>query len=119
MGLPGAGKTTIAHARNRIEQNSPPGMDVRPHGQGGATAIADFVCPTQATRAAFGDASTIWVDCISAGLDTEGTPQILRRTRACAAAAELDPQKPTALFVGRGHYILIDGAHTALDPAGG
>jgi hypothetical protein len=42
-------------------------MDMRSRSRGGGTAIADFICPTEATRAAFGDAFTIWVDRISAG----------------------------------------------------
>ena len=33
----------------------------------GSWAIADFVCPTPATRAAFGPATVIWVDTIKEG----------------------------------------------------
>jgi adenylylsulfate kinase-like enzyme len=35
--------------------------------EAGGTAIADFICPTEETRSAFGRGFTIWVDRISAG----------------------------------------------------
>ena len=35
--------------------------------EAGGTVIADFICPTEETRAAFGDAFTVWVDRIPAG----------------------------------------------------
>jgi len=46
-------------------------MDVRPRGRGGRYRIADFICPTEETRAAFSEAFTIWVDRISAGLSSD------------------------------------------------
>ena len=35
--------------------------------EAGGTVIADFICPTPQTRAAFGEAFTIWLDRIEAG----------------------------------------------------
>jgi len=35
--------------------------------EAGGTVIADFICPTEETRAAFGEAFTIWVDRIATG----------------------------------------------------
>jgi hypothetical protein len=94
MGLPGAGKTTLATAlaplvnavmfnadavranlwpdlgfshKDRIEQARRTGWLCDRVVEAGGTAIADFICPTEETRAAFGDAFTIWVDRISAG----------------------------------------------------
>jgi hypothetical protein len=34
-------------------------MDVRPGGRGGRYRIADFICPTEETRAAFGVVRTV------------------------------------------------------------
>lgn len=120
MGLPGAGKTTLATAlapllgavmfnADAVRANLWPDLgfshadrmaQARRMGwlcdrvvEAGGTAIADFVCPTEETRAAFGDAFTIWVDRIRAGrfedtnrmftapvrfdlrVNAEGTPQ--------------------------------------------
>lgn len=94
MGLPGAGKTTLARAlaprlsavwfnadairqniskdlgfslEDRIEQARRMGWLCDQVVQAGHVAIADFVCPTPETRAAFGDAFLIWADRIEAG----------------------------------------------------
>jgi hypothetical protein len=94
MGLPGAGKTTLATAlapllnavlfnadavranlwpdlgfscEARIEQARRMGWLCDRVVEAGGTAIADFICPTTETRAAFGDAFTIWVDRIREG----------------------------------------------------
>jgi hypothetical protein len=94
MGLPGAGKTTLSKAlaqilgaahfnadevratvsrdlgfslADRIEHARRMGLlcdEVVAHG---GIAIADFVCPTEETRAAFGPAFVVWVDRIRAG----------------------------------------------------
>lgn len=95
MGLPGSGKTTLARAlahklgavhwnadavranlnthlgfseADRIEQARRMGWLCDQVVAAGQIAIADFVCPTPATRAAFGSAGcTIWVDTIKEG----------------------------------------------------
>jgi len=94
MGLPGAGKTTLARAlaprlgavhydadqvraninrdlgfspADRIEQARRMGWLCDRVVEAGGSAIADFVCPLPETRAAFGPAFTIWVDRISEG----------------------------------------------------
>ena len=94
MGLPGAGKTTLANALapllnavvfnadavranlsrdlgfthpDRVEHARRMGWMCDRVVEAGGTVIADFICPTAETRAAFGDAFTIWVDRIDAG----------------------------------------------------
>jgi adenylylsulfate kinase-like enzyme len=94
MGLPGAGKTTLANAlapllsavvfnadgirtnlspelgfilEDRIEHPRRVGWMCDRVVEAGGAVIADFICPTPETRAAFGDAFTIWVDRISSG----------------------------------------------------
>ena len=94
MGLPGAGKTTLtrelapplcavvfngddvrAHLsrdlgfslEDRIEQARRMSWLCDQVAKAGGTAIADFVCPTEETRQAFGPAFTIWLDRIEAG----------------------------------------------------
>jgi adenylylsulfate kinase len=89
-GLPGAGKTTLAQLlvpaidgavwfnADEVRQNLHKDLGFSPadrieHARrlgwlsdlvvkAGHVAIADFVCPTEETRKAFGDAYTIWVD---------------------------------------------------------
>jgi cytidyltransferase-like protein len=94
MGLPGAGKTTLARAlapllnaavfnadevRANINRDLGFSLDDRiEHArrmgwlcdrvvEAGGTAIADFICPTPETRSAFGAAFTVWVDRVGAG----------------------------------------------------
>lgn len=94
LGLPGSGKTTLAKAlakrlkavhwnaddvraninthlkfseEDRIEQARRMGWLCDRVVEAGHWAIADFVCPTPKTRAAFGPATTIWVDTIKEG----------------------------------------------------
>jgi hypothetical protein len=94
MGLPGAGKTTLARAlapligavifnadevranlnrdlgfspEDRIEHARRMGWLCDRVVAAGVPAIADFICPLPAARAAFGDAFCIWVDRIEAG----------------------------------------------------
>ncbi|MEQ1672953.1 MAG: adenylyl-sulfate kinase, partial [Hyphomicrobium sp.] len=94
MGLPGAGKTTLARAlapilsatvfnadevragphsdlsfshADRIEHARRMGLLCDGVVARGGTAIADFICPTPQTRAAFGDAFVVWVDRIRQG----------------------------------------------------
>ena len=159
MGLPGAGKTTLATVlapllnavafnadavRANLSRDLGFGLDDRiEHArrlgwmcdrvvEAGGTAIADFVCPTEDTRTAFGDAFTIWVDRISKSRfeDTnrmfvpprrfdlrvvpEGAPQYWAEQALTRLRPPFNPQKPTALFVGRyqpfhaGHQRLIE-----------
>jgi cytidyltransferase-like protein len=159
MGLPGAGKTTLATAlgpllnavvfnadavranlspdlgfshEDRIEHARRMGWMCDRVVEAGGTAVADFICPTEETRAAFGDAFTIWVDRIFAGrfedtnrmfvaparfdlrVGPEGAPQYWAEHALARLRPAFDPQKPTALFVGRyqpfhiGHRLLIE-----------
>src|SRR5947209_15125347 len=93
LGVPGAGKTTLTHAlaplleavvfnagavraniscdlgfshSDRVEHARRLGWMCDRVAEAGGTVIADFICPTSETRAAFGDAFTIWVDRIKA-----------------------------------------------------
>jgi cytidyltransferase-like protein len=104
--------------------------------EAGGTVIADFICPTEETRLAFGEAFTIWVDRIESGrfedtnrmfvspgqfdlrVSPEGTPQYWAEQALARLRPAFDPQKPTALFIGRyqpfhaGHQRLIEeGLH--------
>lgn len=89
MGLPGAGKTTLAQAlvprlnavhfnadavrqninrdlgfseADRIEQARRMGWLCDRVVEAGGFAVADFICPTPEARAAFGEAFTVWCD---------------------------------------------------------
>lgn len=159
MGLPGAGKTTLATAvapllnavvfnadavranlspdlgfslEDRVEHARRMGWMCDRVVEAGGTAIADFVCPTPETRAAFGAAFVIWIDRIKAGrfedtnqmfvaperadlhVTAEGAPQYWAERALGQLRPAFDPQKPTALFVGRyqpfhqGHQRLIE-----------
>ncbi len=161
MGLPGAGKTTLSKVlaprlnavhfnadevraqinkdlgfaeADRIEHARRMGWLCDRVVSVGCCAIADFICPTPETRAAFsadGDAFVIWVDRIKAGAyaDTnrmfvppervdlhvlaEGSPEYWAETAMAKLRPVFDAKKPTALFVGRyqpfhdGHKSLI------------
>lgn len=100
--------------------------------EAGGFAVADFVCPTPETRAAFGEAFIVWVDRIpqSRLADTDrlfvpparcdmrvtatGAPEDWAEEIARHLRPVFDPQRPTALFVGRwqpfhdGHRALIE-----------
>lgn len=94
MGLPGAGKTTLAEAlarelscvhfnadevrkeinkdlgfsvADRIEQARRMGVLCDIASRYGSHVVADFVCPTPETREAFGPAYVVWVDRIKEG----------------------------------------------------
>ena len=159
MGLPGSGKTTFTRAlapmlnavvfnndavraninrdlgfsmEDRVEQARRMGWLCDRVVESGGIAIADFICPTPATREAFGAAFTIFVDRIAAGrfddtnrmfvpperfdirVDAEGTPQAWAEKVFRLLRPAFDPKRPTALFVGRfqpfhaGHQRLIE-----------
>jgi cytidyltransferase-like protein len=159
MGLPGSGKTTLAAVlapllnavvfsadavranlsrdlgfsrEDRIEHARRMGWMSDRVIEAGGTVIADFICPTPETRAAFGEAFVIWVDRIrlSRFEDTnrifiaperfdlrvtiDGSPQYWAEQALLRLRPTFDPQKPTALFIGRyqpfhlGHRRLIE-----------
>lgn len=160
MGLPGAGKTTLARAlaprlnavvfnadevrlninkdlgfseSDRIEHARRMGWLCDQVVKTGNFAIADFICPTPATRAAFlegGEAFIIWLHRIDSGrfedtnrlfvsperadveVTSQGAPeywaeQVVRKVRPI-----YDSQKPTALLIGR--YQPFHDGHKAL-----
>jgi hypothetical protein len=162
MGLPGAGKTTLAHAllrrmnavhfnaddvRREVSKDLGFSVDDRvEHARrmgwlcdrviaAGGYAVADFICPTPETRAAFmadEPAFVVWVDRIQAGrfedtnrlfvapehvdlrVTAEGSPEFWAEQVAVALRPLFDPKRPTALFIGRyqpfhdGHRALIE-----------
>jgi cytidyltransferase-like protein len=159
MGLPGAGKTALASAlapllnavvfnadavrsnlsrdlgfshEDRIEHARRMGWMCDRVVEAGGTVIADFICPTPATREAFGEAFVIWIDRIEAGrfedtnrmflapdqvdlqVTADGTPQYWADRALTKLRPAFDPQRPTALFIGRyqpfhlGHQSLIE-----------
>jgi predicted ABC-type ATPase len=144
MGLPGAGKTTLASVlapllnavvfnadavranisrdlgfghSDRIEHARRMGWMCDRVVESGGTVIADFICPTDETRAAFGNAFTIWLDRISVSrfedtnhmfaapkrfdlrVSAEGTAQYWAEQAFARLRPSFDPQKPTALFL--------------------
>lgn len=153
MGLPGAGKTTLTAALapllnavvfngdevrlsisrdlgfshdDRVEHARRMGwLCDRVAGSGGAV-IADFICPTPETRAAFGDAFVIWVDRIREGrfadtnrlfvppahyderVTAEGAPRWWAERIVARLRPAFDPRRPTALFIGR-YHLFHDG----------
>jgi adenylylsulfate kinase len=159
MGLPGAGKTTLAKAlaprlnaahynadevraninkdlgfseADRIEQARRMGWLCKIVADRGNFVIADFICPTDATRAAFGaeDAFVIWIDRIREGrfadtnkmfeapkrfdlrVTAEGTPEYWAEQAAKLLRPVFDLKKPTALLLGR--YQPFHDGHKAL-----
>lgn len=159
MGLSGAGKTTLAkvlaprlgavHFNNddvranvgkdldfsiasRIEQARRMRWLCDTVLRAGTPAIADFICPTEATRQAFGDCFVVWVNRTQASrypdtdklfeppnscdveVTADGSPEMWAERIARKFMPAFDPRKPTALFVGRyqpfhdGHKALIE-----------
>jgi cytidyltransferase-like protein len=157
MGLPGAGKTTLAKAlvpllnavhfnadavranvnkdlgfelADRIEQARRMGWLCDRVVEAGAFAVADFICPTPETRAAFGDAFVVWVDRVREGtfadtnrmfvppercdvrVTAEGTPAYWAQRIHERLLPTFNPKAPTALFIGR--YQPFHGGHKRL-----
>jgi len=164
MGLPGAGKTTLSrHVAARLNAVHFNADEVRAtlspelgfahedrieHARRmgwlcdrvvatGGFAIADFVCPTIETRAAFfvdGPGVLVFVDRIEAGrfedtnrlfeppqdcdlrISSHGSPEHWAEQLCALVRPVFDPQKPTALMVGRfqpfhdGHKALAEEA---------
>lgn len=162
MGLPGAGKTTLATAilrrinavhfnadavrrevsrdlgfsvPDRVEHARRMGWLCDRVTEAGGYAVADFVCPTPETRAAFqadGQAFVVWVDRIEEGrfedtnrlfmppdtydirVSPDGTVEYWAEQVAQQLRPTFDPKRPTALFIGRyqpfhdGHRALIE-----------
>jgi cytidyltransferase-like protein len=159
MGLPGGGKTSLAKAlapllnavvfnadavranlsrdlgfshQDRVEHARRMGWMCDRVTEAGGIAIADFVCPTDETRKAFGEAFVIWVDRIDSGrfedtnrmfvapdcydlrVTADGPPEYWAEKAFASLRPAFDPQKPTALFIGRyqpfhtGHQRLIE-----------
>jgi adenylylsulfate kinase len=149
MGLPGAGKTTLAHAlaprlkavhfnadevRREIHRDLGFSQaDRKEHARrmgwlcdrvvkSGGFAIADFICPTPQTRAAFmegGDAFIVWVDRITEGrfedtnqmfvppervhlrIPARGSVEYWAEQVTRQVGPILDSNRPTAMFIGR------------------
>ncbi len=157
MGLPGAGKTTLSRALaarlgavhfdadeirqnvnrdlgftvpDRIEQARRMGWLCRLVVDAGQFAIGDLVCPTAATRAAFGPAFVVWVDRIAASrypdtnllfepptqcdvrVTADGMPEFWAEQITARLHPVFDPKAPTALFIGR--YQPFHDGHRAL-----
>jgi adenylylsulfate kinase len=160
MGLPGAGKTTLANILstrlNAVHFNAD---EVRQHinkdlgfseadrieharrmgwlcdrvVRTGCFAVADFICPTPQTRAAFlenGDAFVVWVDRIRESrfpdtdrlfvgpescdvrVTADGAPEYWVEEVARHIRPIFEPKRPTALFIGR--YQPFHDGHKAL-----
>lgn len=160
MGLPGAGKTTLANALaprlnavvfnadevraninkdlgfsepDRIEHARRMGWLCDQVVRTGGFAIADFICPTTATRTAFlqgGEAFIVWLNRIQRGrfedtnqlfvppenpdieVGAEGTPEFWAEQIARKVRPIFHSQKPTALLIGR--YQPFHDGHKAL-----
>ncbi len=162
MGLPGSGKTTLAKVlknklnavhfnadevrqninkdlgfsvEDRIEQARRMGWLCDQVCMAGGYAVADFVCPTTETRAAFGECVTIYMNTISAGrfedtnrlfeppvnadfeiktLDADAHAEMIANT--LLGHSQWNNRAPTALLLGRyqpwhaGHQALFEQA---------
>lgn len=161
IGLPGSGKTTLAaeladrinaihlnadyvrstinsdlgfSPKDRVEHARRLGEMARMLDGQGHNVVVDFVCPTQETRTAFGDANiVIWMDTIQEGRfeDTNklwqepGKFDYRFNSYDCKTQTDLiiaqeglhDWKAPTTLLLGRyqpwheGHHALMEAAH--------
>ena len=146
MGLPGAGKTTLAGALvprlnavhfnadlvrvnvhkdlgftlgDRIEHARRLGWLCDQVARTGAYVVADFICPTELTRAAFGPAFVVWADRIQRGrfedtnalfepperyqirVTRDGAPEFWAEKVAAAVKPVFNPKARTVLLAGR------------------
>lgn len=159
MGLPGAGKTTLAKAlvpllnavhfnadavrsnvnkdlgfshRDRVEQARRMGWLCDRVVDAGTFAIADFICPTEDTRAAFGEAFVVWVDRVRESRFEDTNRMFVPPSRCDVRVTQdggaaywaqriyerllpaFNAKAPTALFLGRyqpfheGHLRLVE-----------
>lgn len=121
---------------DRVEQARRMGWLADQVVKAGGFAIADFVCPTPEARGAFLEdgpsfaAFIVWVNRITEGrfpdtnklfvpparydieITPEGTPEYWAEKIAAMVRPVFDPQKPTALFIGR--YQPFHDGHRAL-----
>ena len=160
MGLPGAGKTTLANViaprlnavvfnadevrtninkdlgfsePDRIEHARRMGWLCDQVVKTGGFAIADFICPTPSTRAAFlqgGEAFVVWLNRIERGrfedtnqlfippespdveVKAEGSPELWAEQIVQKLRPIFHTKKPTALLIGR--YQPFHDGHKAL-----
>src|SRR5579864_8639894 len=143
MGLPGAGKTTLANAlaplinavvfnADAVRANLSRDLGFSHEDRIEHARRMGWMCDrvVEAGRAVFADAFTIWLDRIEAGrfADTnrmfvqpdkfdlrvgpDGTPQYWAEQALALLRPPFDPQKPTALFIGR--YQPFHGGHQRL-----
>lgn len=157
LGLPGAGKTTLARVlarrlnavhfnadevrgnlsrdlgfspADRVEHARRMGWMCHKVAATGGYVIADFVCPTEETREAFGNAFIVWVDRIQEGrfadtnrlfqapaafdvrVQADGAPEAWAERIVAQLHPVFDPKAPTALFLGR--YQPFHDGHRAL-----
>jgi shikimate kinase len=149
MGLPGAGKTTLTQAlaprlnavvfnadevraninkdlgfseADRVEHARRMGWLCDQVVRTGGVAIADFICPTPETRAAFlagGETFVVWVNRIQQGrfedtnrlfvppeqadvvVEPQRTPEFWAEQVMQKVRPIFDPRKPTVLVIGR------------------
>lgn len=126
MGLPGSGKTTLAKElarlinavhwnaddvrqninkdlgfsmEDRIEQARRMGWLCDNVNKAGHHAIADFVCPTEETRAAFGECVLIWMDTIKEGRFEDTNKLFVPPTTYTSKISDYNARDYAAMFV--------------------
>jgi adenylylsulfate kinase len=140
MGLPGAGKTTLAtqlaprlnavhynaddvraninrdlgfSEADRVEHARRMGWLCDQVVKAGCFAIADFVCPTPAARDAFFESGTGFVIWVDLRITKNGAPEYWAEQAMERLRPIFDWQRPTALFIGR-YQPFHDGHRTLI-----